>query len=156
MKMIIILIVFSLWPLDGMSQTAIGSPQTPRQPEAEQTIAILLADHGQAPIPGFIATLVSRMGDGAAVGMMQYLGDRKTTVAEDPTSPEEIRRMLEIIRMAFSTPTIIDSAENKVPKVTLILLNYLGSLPAAKAAKTDMKSTSDFVEQMKSAFTTAK
>lgn len=130
-----------------VGQTANGAH--PDRSEAEKTVSILLGDDGHAPIPGFVATLVNRLGDGAAVGIIQYLGERKTTVGEDITSPEELRRILTVIKMSFEVPAIIEAKENRMPKATLILLNYLGSLPAARAVKADLDNTNKFIEQLK-------
>lgn len=119
------------------------------QSEAERTVATLLADNGLAPLPGFVDTLVTRLGDGAAVGVIQYLGARKANVSEDLTSPQEISRILYIIRTAFAAPKIIEADENRSPKATLVLLKYLSCLPAAAAVKTDLESTTSFIEQLK-------
>ena len=127
----------------------MGTVQQPRQSEAERTVATLLADNGLAPLPGFVDTLVTRLGDGAAVGVIQYLGARKVNVSEDLTSPGEIRRILYIVKTAFSAPDIIEAEENRSPKATLVLLKYLGCLPAAATVKTDLESTTRFVEQLK-------
>jgi hypothetical protein len=68
----------------------------------------------------------------------------KTTVSEDSTSPEELRRILIIIKMSFEVPTIIEANENRVPKATLVLLSYLGSLSAARAVNLTFAIRADF------------
>src|SRR5215471_7825873 len=105
---------------------------------AEQTVSTLLADDGHAPIVGFVETMVGRLGDGAAVGVIQYIGERKDSVSEDSVSPEEIRRILDILRMSFAAPQIIEAPQNRSPKATLVLLKYLSALPAARGAKADL------------------
>jgi|HubBroStandDraft_6_1064221.scaffolds.fasta_scaffold273046_2 hypothetical protein len=130
-------------------QATTGSESTPEGSNAEQTVAILLADGGQAPVPGFVQALVTRLGDGAAVGVIQYLGDRKESVAMDATTPEEIERILYIVRTAFQVPNNIESAENRSPKATLILLQYLSTLSAARTIRGNLKSTGNFIEQVK-------
>lgn len=146
MKKIILLTLVSVYA-SGVSQTVTSSqPASPRS-DAEQTVAILLADNGRAPIPGFVETSVNRLGDGAALGIIQYLGERKERVSEDPSSSEEVRRMLLIIRMAFAAPNIIQSDENRYPRATLVLLKYLSCLPVANAVKDDIASTNHLMEQ---------
>jgi|GEM_PF-6491463 hypothetical protein len=89
------------------------------------------------------------MGDRAALGVFQYLGERKTTVAEDSTSPQEVKMILYIIRTSFAKPSIIDSEANRSPKATMVLLKYLGTLPAARSLRNDLQQTTIFVEQTK-------
>jgi hypothetical protein len=133
----------------GARQALNASKPSSHRSDAERTVAMLLADNGQAPITGFTQTVITRLGDGAAVGVIQYLGERKTTVSKDATSPEEVRRILLILRMSFAAPQIIQSDENRSPRATLILLRYLSSLPAAGAVKDDIRSACDFIEQLK-------
>ena len=78
------------------------------------------------------------------------------TVDEDSTSPQEVKMILYIIRTSFSEPKIIDSDENRTPKATMILLKYLGTLPAARGVREDMQQTTAFVEQTKLAAQVAK
>jgi hypothetical protein len=115
----------------------------------ERTVAMLLADNGQAAIPGFLQTLVNRMGDDAAVGIIQYLGERKMTASEDFTSPQETERILDIIRMAFAVPSTIESDRERIPKASLVLMKYLTCLPASGSLRDDIESTSRFVEELK-------
>src|ERR1700694_3973691 len=147
MKNAIILLLAVFFCVEGLGQTT--SPKG-NQSEAERTVATLLADGGHSPTVGFLDTLVGRLGDGAAVGVIQYLGRRKSTVSEDSTSPDEIRRILYIVRTAFATPRIIEADENRSPNATLVLLKYLSGLSGAGAVKSDLESTINFVEQLKS------
>jgi hypothetical protein len=110
---------------------------------------MLLADTGRAPIPGFIETLVTRLGDGAAVGVIQYLGGRRVSVSDDAISREEVERILAIVRMAFAAPSVIQLEENRMPKATLILLRYLRLVSAPGSLREDIDSTSRFVEELK-------
>jgi hypothetical protein len=64
--------------------------------------------------------------------------------------------ILYIIRTSFAVPNIIDSEENRSPKATMVLLKYLSSLPAARAARDDLQKTIAFVEEKKSAASAAK
>jgi hypothetical protein len=146
MKTLIVCICVVFYSTAIVGQTSGAQPD---RSEAEKTVAILLGDDGHAPIPGFVATLVNRLGDGAAVGIIQYLGERKISVSEDSTSPEELRRILVVIKISFEVPSIIEAKENRTPKATLILLNYLDSLPAARAVKSELESANKFVEQSK-------
>lgn len=131
-----------------LSQSQITASQQADQSEAERTVAAVLADGGHPPILGFLETLVGRLGDDAAVGVIQYLGNRKSNVSEDSVSPDEIRRILYVVRTAFSTPRIIESGEKRSPKATLVLLKYLGCLPSARAVKRELDDTGAFVEQI--------
>jgi hypothetical protein len=135
----------------GVAQTR-GAQRDLYRSEEEKTVAILLADNGTAPVPGFLDTRVSQLGDDAAIGVIQYLGQRKTAVSSDSTSPQEIRRILEIIRMAFVLPNSkrVPADGKGIPKATMVLLQYLGCLPAAASVKDDIESTSRFIEELKS------
>jgi hypothetical protein len=125
-----------------------GSRPGSKRSDEERTVAALLADNGRAPIPGFLETLVARLGDGAAVGVIQYLGERKTSVSDDAISRDEVERSLAIVRMAFAAPNVIQLDENRVPKATLILLRYL-NVVSDGSVRDDVASTSRFVEELK-------
>lgn len=144
-----ILVILLLFCVVSMGQTSSFSPQIADRSSPEQTVASLLADDGQAPIFGFLQTVVSQLGDDAAVGVIQYLGERKMTASADPASPQEIRRILEIVRMAFAVRVISHPDRTRVPNATLVLLKYLACLPAANAEKENLESTSRFVEDLK-------
>jgi hypothetical protein len=124
---------------------------TSHRSEEEQAVAILLADNGLAPIPGFLETRVSQLGDDAAVGVMQYLGERKTTVSGDSTSPEEIRRILDIIRMAFALPNSkrVPADGKGVPRATLVLLEYLSCLPSSASVRNELADASRLLTEAK-------
>lgn len=151
-----VLVMAVLCCIVAVGQTSTDSQRDSHQSSAQQAVAILLADNGRAPIPGFLETRMSQLGDDAAVGVIQYLGERKTTTSKDFTSPQEIQRILRIIRMAFAVPNINHANGNRTPKATLVLLQYLTCLPAATAVKSDLENTSKFVEQLKSASATTK
>jgi hypothetical protein len=140
-----------LWCVASAAQTSNSPKQAAYRSEEEKTIAILLADNGTAPIFGFLQTGVSQLGDDAAVGVMQYLGERKTTVSADSTSPQEIRRILEIIRMAFVLPNSKRSLDDGkgIPKATMVLLQYLRCLPRAASVKEELDTTTRFIEGVK-------
>ena len=149
MRMRMIVAALSLFCAVSVGQTSHGPQPDPDRSPEEQTVAILLADNGQAPIPGFVQTLVNRMGDDAAIGVVQYLGDRKATASVDPTSPQEIERILAIIRMAFAAPNIVQPERARIPKASLVLLKYLTCLPAAGLLRNEIDSTSRVVEDVK-------
>ena len=146
-------VVVLLFCIVGVSQSPNSTSQGSYDSSAHQTVAMLMADNGQAPIPGFFQTLVSQLGDDAALDVMQYLGERKATVAEDSVSPQEISRILDIVHMAFAVPGDHPTG-NRVPKATLVLLKYLSCLPSASSEKENLANTSKFVEQLKQSATT--
>ncbi len=153
MKTVSILSILLLSYGISLAQPQSGAPAAPKRSDAEQLVALVLDDNASSPAYGVssVVTGFNRMGDKAALGVFEYLGERKTTVAEESTSPEEVRMILYIIRTSFAAPNIIDSAENGSPKATMVLLKYLGSLPAARAVRDDLQKTIAFVEETKSA-----
>lgn len=146
-KIIVILAVELLFC--GSTYCQATSEPFSTQSGAERVVATLLADNGKAPIVSFAEKRVARLGDGAAVGMILFIGDRKMTVSDEPLSPEEVRRMLLIVRMSFEVPKIIEADEDRSPKATLVLLKYLSSLSAAKTLQDDLHTTSNLVERLK-------
>jgi hypothetical protein len=148
--------MFLLFSGIGLGQVPISSGLPAHEPEEQQAVAMLLADGGHAPLYGFVETLVSRLGDRAAVGVIQYLGERKVTVTEDAITTDEIRRILLVIRIAFATPTIIATEENRNPRAAMILLKYLSCLPSSTLVKGELESANNFLEQTKAALNTKK
>jgi hypothetical protein len=149
MKTVLILAVASLCCGAGLAQSPQGASQASPCSNPEETVAVLLADNGRAPIPGFFQKRVVGLGDAAAVGIIQFLGDRKATVSKDSTSTEEIRRVLLIIQIAFEAPNAIQCSENRYPKATLVLLKYLSSLPTAGPVQDDLRGTAEMIEKLK-------
>ena len=142
----------------SLAQNSTGSAPAPKRSDAQQLVALVLADNASSPAYGVssVQTSFNRMGDKAALAVFQYLGERKTVVAKDPTSPEELRMILLIIRMSFAVPNIIESEEHRSPKATMVLLSYLSSLSVANTVKDDLEKTIGFVERTKLAVTPAK
>jgi hypothetical protein len=134
-----------------LAQTSTGSTPAPKRSDAEQIVAIVLADNASTPAYGlsFIEKHLHRMGDQVALGVFQYLGARVNTVAEDSLSPLEMRMILYIVRKSFQYPELIQSEENRSPKATMVLLRYLGSLGAARAERDELERTTTFIEQIK-------
>lgn len=149
MRIKIVLAALSLSWTAALGQASNSHQQPAGRSSPEETVAILLADNGQAPIPGFLQTLVSQLGDDAAVGVIQYLGERKMTAAVDPVSAQEVRRILEIVRMAFAVPITNHPDRSRIPNATLVLLKYLTCLPIASVERADLESTSQVVEELK-------
>lgn len=145
-KIIALLIVGLLLGCSVLAQTAPESFSG--QLGAERTVSTLLADNGKAPIVSFAEKRIGRLGDGAALGIILYIGDRMIGAPNVPLSPEEVRRMLLIVRMSFAAPKIIETEENRSPKATLVLLKYLGSLPSAKSLQEDFHNTLTLVEKI--------
>ncbi|HKF20854.1 MAG TPA: hypothetical protein VKE93_04750 [Candidatus Angelobacter sp.] len=135
----------------ALAQTSNEAAQIPKRSDAEQLVALVLADNASSPTYGmsFVQTALNRMGDKAALGVLQYLGERKTTVSEDSTSAEEVKMILYIVRTSFAAPSLIDSEENRAPKATMVLLKYLGSLRTANTARDDLQQTIELVERIK-------
>ncbi|MGB9121931.1 MAG: hypothetical protein WCE73_15010 [Candidatus Angelobacter sp.] len=89
------------------------------------------------------------MGDAVAVGVIQYLGERQITASESVISPDEMKMILLIVRMSFEMPAMIKPEKSRLPRATLVLLNYLGTLPAANAVRDDLERTIKFAEQIR-------
>jgi hypothetical protein len=81
-------------------------------------------------------------------GAIQYLSERQITASESVISPDEMKMILLIVRMSFETPAMIEPEKNRLPRATLVLLKYLGTLPAASAVRDDLERTTKFAEQI--------
>jgi len=63
--------------------------------------------------------LVPRLGDGCSIAMLKIV-DRR-----DLTDPKTVRVIVDMIHNAFARPQDITLADNRDPKVSLFLLQYL-------------------------------
>jgi hypothetical protein len=117
--------------------------------QIRETVASALAYDSYGSLPPSVATSVSELGDAAAIGVIEHLGDRKKRISDDPSTPEEIRRILRLVRTAFANPSAIQPEENRSPKATLVLLQYLRSLPSSYIAREDLEKTGSTIEGIK-------
>jgi hypothetical protein len=60
-----------------------------------------------------------RLGDGVSIALIKALDER------DLTDPATVRDFLPMIRDSFAEPRLIAVEEDRKPKVTLLLLNFL-------------------------------
>lgn len=119
---------------------------------AESKVAALLSLDHSANLDLSDERLIRQLGDGAAFGTIQYIGGRKGTGSDDEIGNEQLRRILSIIRVAFSAPAIIQPAENRRPKATLVLLKYLRCLPAADTLRGELDETERTIIEQTSRF----
>ncbi len=64
--------------------------------------------------------------------------------------------ILLIVRMSFEMPAMIKPEKSRLPRATLVLLNYLGTLPSANAVRDDLERTIKFAEQIRLSASTVK
>lgn len=149
MKRICFLTIAALSCVNIFAQT--NDSNVARQSDPDEIVAIVLAQNGHSPAYGlsFIEKQIHGMGDAVAVGVIQYLGGRKTTVSEDVVSPDEMKMILFIARKSFEAPALITLEKNRSPRATLVLLEYLGTLPAANAVRDDLERTTRLAEQIR-------
>jgi hypothetical protein len=62
---------------------------------------------------------LNRLGDRVSIALIKILNEK------DLSNPEEVRKILPLIRGAFVAPQIITIPEAKNPAVTLLLLSHL-------------------------------
>lgn len=149
MKRICFLAIAALFSVTIFAQT--NDPNVASQSDPDEIAAIVLAQNGHSPAYGmsFIEKQLHSMGDAVAVGVIQYLGERKTTVSEDVVSPDEMKMILLIVRKSFEEPALIKPEKNRSPRATLVLLKYLGALPPANAVRDDLERTTRFAEHLR-------
>jgi hypothetical protein len=133
-RLLVLLLAFGLGGQLAFSQA------NPEDPYAEKLVSVFLERHGY-PILITQVQAVNRLGDGAAVGLIRRIG------AKPPATSDEVQRMLGVIKMAFAAPQTISSDANREPKATLILLSYLGYLPASTYVKGEIEQTRNYVQQ---------
>jgi hypothetical protein len=118
----------------------IGFSQNDSQdPYAEKLVSSFVAPSGTVIILSMHEKAVGRLGDRAAVGLIRHLG------AQGPATPQELERILNVIKMAFAVPEAISSDADRDPKATSLLLAYLSSLPMSGDSKTEVENTRAYV-----------
>jgi hypothetical protein len=98
----------------------------------------------QSPVlqaTGFGEKQVNRLGDRVSIALIKILNE------EDLRNPEEVRKILPLIRAAFVAPQIITVPEDKKPAVTLLLLNYLETTVQDGILKKEILDLKDFVRE---------
>lgn len=149
MKRVCFLAVAALSCVNIFAQT--NAPSVASQSDPDEIVAALLAQDGHSAAYGvsFFTKQIHSMGDGLALGLIQYLGGREITPSQDVISPDEMKMILLIVRMSFATPAMIRPEKNRSPRATLVLLKYLGTLPAANAVGNDLEQTTKFAQQIR-------
>jgi hypothetical protein len=133
-RLLTLLLVFVLGGQFALCQA------NPEDPYGEKLVSSFV-DHPGAPVISMQEKTVNRLGDGAAVGLIRRLG------THPPATPEELQRILTVVKMAFAIPQIIRSEADREPKATLLLLSYLGYLPASASIKGEIEQTRSYVQQ---------
>jgi hypothetical protein len=100
---------------------------------AESTVAPVLRDSGNNVLTSSTEKAINRLGDRAAVGIMRRIG------GESPTKPEEVRRILSVIKLAFAVPDIITYDGDRAPRATSFLLDSLSRLPASAGLQDEIQ-----------------
>jgi hypothetical protein len=84
---------------------------------------------------------VNRLGDRAAIALIRVLED------SDLKNPQKVKRVLQVIRVAFLHPNLITSEEDKKPKFTLLFLEHVGSEVKDSALKREISDLTKFVKE---------
>jgi hypothetical protein len=82
---------------------------------------------------------VQNMGDGASIAVLKIV---------DPNGlekPEFVKAYLKMVRTAFSRPELTVCAEDRIPEVTLFLLDYLREKVEDKELEGQIDSTKEYV-----------
>ena len=98
----------------------------------------------QSPVlqaTGFGEKQLNRLGDRVSIALVKILKE------EELKNPQEIRKILPLIRGAFVAPQIITVPEDKKPAVTLLLLNYLEAAVQDGALRKEIVDLIEFVKE---------
>jgi hypothetical protein len=83
---------------------------------------------------------LGRLGDDAAIAIVKILS------GPELVTPSTIDTYLPIIRAAFSTPALIARSDDRKPKVTLFLLQYLAENITDPQCRSRVQETINFVK----------
>lgn len=108
-------------------------------PYEERLVAYFIGTPGTVVYYSMQVKAVNRLGDGAAIGVMRYLGEQSLT------SPEEGTRILGLIKMAYAAPEAIRSDSDREPKATLVLLKYLSYSTISKKLQPEIEQTRGYI-----------
>lgn len=118
----------------------MGFSQSDSQdPYAEKLVSSFVTPSGTLIILSMQEKAVGRLGDRAAVGLIRHIG------AQVPATPQELGRILNVIKMAYAVPEAISSDADRDPKATSLLLAYLSSLPMSGNSKAEVENTRAYV-----------
>jgi hypothetical protein len=84
---------------------------------------------------------LARLGDATSVALIRILDER------DMANPATVRYILQIIRDSFVGTELITSEENRKPKVTLFLLNYLRQINGDATTQEAIERTRDHIKK---------
>jgi hypothetical protein len=87
---------------------------------------------------------LARLGDGVAVALIKLLNENELP------NTDTVKACLTLINMAFSVPNGITAEEDKNPKVTLFLLNYLYEKVSDPQLREQIQQTIQYVRQQTS------
>jgi len=90
---------------------------------------------------GFGEKQLNRLGDRVSIALLKILSE------QEMRKPEEIRKMLPLIRGAFIAPQIIPVEGDRTPDVTLLLLNHLKDVVQDPALKSEVSEVETFVRK---------
>ena len=98
----------------------------------------------QSPVlqaSGFGEKQMNRLGDRVSIALIKILNEK------DLSNPEEIRKILPLIRGAFVAPQIITIPEDKNPAVTVLLLGHLGAIAQDGVLRKEIADLREFIEE---------
>jgi len=134
MKRLVLFVLFAFGQL-GICQ------QASQDPYAEKLVGSFVSRAGTPIILSMQEKALNRLGDRAALGLARNMG------AQVPASPQELDRILSVVRMAFAVPEAINSDVDREPKATSMLLSYLSLLPLQGNAKAEVEDTRVYVSR---------
>ena len=134
MKRLILVVLFTCGQL-GICQ------QASQDPYVEKLVGSFVSPAGTPIILSMQEKALNKLGDRAALGLARHMG------AQVPASPQELGRILSVLRMAFAVPEAISSGGDREPKATSMLLSYLSLslLPMSGNAKAEIENTRGYV-----------
>jgi hypothetical protein len=103
--------------------------------------ALALNSGGRRMMMSFHAKWLGRLGDGVAIGLIKLIDE------DQLTNPDNVQACLTLIGTAFHSPEFVTAEEDKKPKVTLFLLNYLHDKVSDSQLQGEIQQTIEYVRQ---------
>jgi hypothetical protein len=90
---------------------------------------------------GFSEKQVQRLGDRLSIALLKIYSE------EELTNPESIKRYLPLVQDAFRFPKLVPLSEDRQPRVTLVLLEFLLSRTRDENLKKQISTTERIIRE---------
>jgi len=121
----------------------VGMMESLAKPSEDYDVPVVtraLREQQQGVSFSFTEKNVNRLGDRVSIALLKILEDR------DLQDPRTLRAALRLVRQSFMYPNLISIVQDKKPKVTLFLLDYLNTKTADPSLKEEISALITFVK----------